>query len=86
MHDTTNNATVSLYVVKTANGKYFGGFDSTKGQANFVDSPLYAKKFTNKFDIKLRPEESLVELTVNLKNSEVKVSDPFRPHRRAKNS
>lgn len=77
-----NNATVSLYVVKNTNGKYFAGFDSNKGQANFVEDAREGKKFTNKYDIKLRPEESLVELTIDLSKVEVKVSEPFRPHRR----
>lgn len=78
-----NNATVSLYVVKSSNGSYFAGFDSTKGQANFVTDPREAKKFTNKYDIKLRPEETLVEIVVDLSKSELKISEPFRPHRRA---
>ncbi len=78
-----NNATVSLYVVKSANGSYFAGFDATKGQANFVTDPREAKKFTNKYDIKLRPEETLVEISVNLlTTTDLKISEPFRPHRR----
>jgi aconitase A len=78
-----NNATVSLYVVKSANGSYFAGFDAAKGQANFVTDPREGKKFTNKYDIKLRPEETLVELAIDLSKVEVKISEPFRPHRRA---
>lgn len=76
--------TVSLYVVKTTDGKYFAGFDADKGRANFVADPRAGKKFTNKYDIKLRPEETLVELIVDLSKSDVQVSEPFRPHRRTK--
>jgi len=77
-----DNTAVSLYVVKSGNGNYFAGFDAAKGQANFVDDPRAGKKFTNKFDIKLRPDEMLVELVVDLTTVPVKVSEPFRPHRR----
>lgn len=79
-----NNALVSLYVVRTPEGKFFGGFDPSKGKANFVEDARLGKKFTNKYDIKLRPDESLVELIVDLSHSDVKMSEPFRPHRRAK--
>ncbi len=77
-----NTTTVSLYVVKSPNGSYFAGYDAAKGQATFVADPRAAKKFTNKFDIKLRPDEMLLELTVDLSTVEVKISEPFRPHRR----
>lgn len=77
-----SNASVSLYVVKTPNGKYFGGFDTQKGVASFTDDPRQAKIFTNKYDIKLRPEEMIVEMTVDLMDAEITYSDPFRPARR----
>jgi hypothetical protein len=73
---------VSLYVVVNSSGKYFAGFDSSKGMANFIDSPKLAKKFTNKYDIKLRPDEQLVELRVDLAVTAVSMSEPFRPSRR----
>lgn len=73
---------VSLYVVKTADDTYFGGFNADEQKASFVSNPLAAKKFTNKYDIKLRPEESLVELRVDLASVDVDISEPFRPHRR----
>lgn len=77
-----NTAVVSLYVVKGANGNFFAGFDSAQNKATFVSEPINAKKFTNKYDIKLRPEETLVELTVDLSKVQVGVSEPFRPTRR----
>lgn len=77
-----SNTVVSLYVVKTAVGTYFAGFDAGQGKATFVEDPCAAKKFTNKYDIKLRPDETLVELQVDLTKSPVSVSEPFRPHRR----
>ena len=79
-----NNSTVSLYVVKGAEGNYFAGFDASKGKANFVSNPVEAKKFTNKYDIKLRPDENLVEIVVDLGKVETKISEPFRPQRRVK--
>jgi len=83
--NTENSAIVSLYVVKnSASGSYFAGFDASKQQANFVEEPIHAKKFTNKYDIKLRPGEALVELTIDLAQANVGVSEPFRPQRRLK--
>lgn len=73
---------VSLYVVRVADGTYFAGFDPAEGKPTFVTNPLAAKKFTNKYDIKLRPEETVQELKVDLSKVEVQVSEPFRPHRR----
>ena len=77
-----SRAIVSLYVVRCANGEYFSGFDVAEGKAGYVDNPILAKKFTNKHDIKLRPEEMVVELTVNLADTAILISAPFRPHRR----
>lgn len=74
--------TVSLYVVKGTDGKYFAGFDSSQGKALFVEDVLSAKKFTNKHDIKLRPDENLVEISVDLSKVNVTISEPFRPVRR----
>ncbi len=86
MQENTNAAVVSLYVVKTADGKYFAGFDPTKGKANFVEDARFSKKFTNKFDIKLRPDESLVELKIDLTAVHIDMSEPFRPPRRTKDT
>lgn len=82
--NTDNQAVVALYVVKNADGQYFAGYDTTKKQAAFADDPIYAKKFTNKYDIKLRPSESIVELSVDLTKSSIIISEPFRPQRRVK--
>ena len=79
-----STAIVSLYVVKNGAGAFFAGFDTAKGQASFVDNPKFAKKFTNKYDVKLRPDEAIVELTIDLTKVDVTVSEPFRPHRRQK--
>ena len=74
--------TVSLYVVRSSEGTYFAGFNSGQGKSVFVEDPLAAKKFTNKHDIKLRPDEHLVEISVDLSAVNVTVSEPFRPQRR----
>lgn len=76
------NFVVSLYTVKTGEGVFFGGFNAEQGKATYVSDPRAAKKFTNKYDIKLRPEESLVEIKVDLATANVEISEPFRPHRR----
>jgi hypothetical protein len=69
---------VSLYVIKMPDGRYFAGFDKDVGVALFVDSPIEAKKFSNKHAIKLRPKEMLVELRIDLSEVNVTVSNPFR--------
>jgi len=73
---------LSVYVVMGSDGKFFGGFNSTENKAVFVDDPKQAKKFTNKHDIKLRPDEQLVELSVDLSTVDVEISEPFRPLRK----
>jgi aconitase A len=73
---------LSVYVVMGSDGKFFGGFNSAESKAVFVDDPKEAKKFTNKHDIKLRPDEQLVELSIDLSQVEVEVSAPFRPQRK----
>jgi hypothetical protein len=74
-----NNFMVSLYVVNTGENSYFAGFNPEKGESFYVSDPRQAKKFTNKFDIKLRPSESIVELSVDLSTANVSISEPFRP-------
>lgn len=69
---------VSLYVIKMPDGRYFAGFDKDAGGALFADSPIEAKKFSNKHAIKLRPKEMLVELRVDLSEVAVTISNPFR--------
>ena len=82
MHDQATNTVISLYVVKRDNGNYFAGFDTNSQQAIFVDLPLKAKLFTNKYDVRLRPDEKLVELSFDVSAIAPTVSEPFRPHRR----
>jgi len=73
---------ISLYVVKVDDDRYFAGFDTEADHAVYVTDPILAKKFTNKFDIKLRQDEAIVELRVDLAQCEVDVSEPFRLKRR----
>lgn len=81
MNSEKNPTLVSLYVIKVSEDSYFGGFNSEKGVANFVSDPILAKKFTNKKDIRLRPHETVIELTVDLTKSSFTISEPFRPRR-----
>lgn len=79
-----NDSIVDLYVVKVPTGAYFAGFDASKGVASYVSDAHKAKKFTNKFDIKLRPNETLVQISVDLAKVAFSCSEPFRPQRRNK--
>ena len=74
--------TVKLYAVQVDETHYFAGFNPEQGAASLVDDPLKAKLFSNKYEIKLRPNEKLVELGVQLTLQNTSVSAPFRPKRR----
>lgn len=82
MSNTQNAEVHYFYAVKTGEGKYFAGFNPEINAADFVDDPLAAKLFSNKYDIKLRPNEALVELEVSLSEENTAISEPFRPRRR----
>lgn len=77
-----NTSKVLLYVVKSTDG-YFAGFNAEKNSAVFVDEVKFAKKFSNKNNIKLRPHEMIVELEIDLAKVEFTLSKPFRPQRKA---
>lgn len=72
----------SFYAVVNDNGKYFAGFNPTLKVAQHVTSPLAAKLFTNKYEVKLRPNERLVEIKVDFAATDAEISAPFRPRRR----
>lgn len=72
----------SFYVVVNDDGKYFAGFNPTMKTAQHVTSPLAAKLFTNKYEVKLRPNERLVEIKVDFSSIDTEISAPFRPRRR----
>ena len=72
----------SFYAVQSPDGKFFAGFDAEQGKADFVDNPLDAKLFSNKYEIKLRPQECLVEFSIDLSKDNTLLSEPFRPKRR----
>jgi hypothetical protein len=81
----TEIKTQSFYAVLNDETQlYFGGFNPEKGKAEMVESPFDAKLFSNKTDIKLRPTEKLVELSVVLTSDNTSISEPFRPRRREK--
>lgn len=72
----------NFYAIQSPDGTFFAGFDPKEGKADFVENPLDAKLFNNKYDIKLRPQESIVEFSVDLSKDNVRLSEPFRPKRR----
>lgn len=76
-----NDVTHILYAVKTANDMYFAGFNAEKGVAIFTADPFKAKLFSNKNDIRLRPQETIVPLTVTINSSTTQIGTPFRPSR-----
>lgn len=71
-----------FYAVKTASEKFFAGFNTQTNTPNLVDDVKSAKLFSNKFDIKLRPGEYIVDVTIKLRDSNISVSKPFRPRRK----
>ena len=79
-----NSFTHSFYVVKGADDKYFAGFNPAEQKAAMVDDPKVAKWFSNRFEIPLRPTETLVEVKVDPSKGVVSVSEPFRPRKRTK--
>ncbi len=83
---TTDVFTHSFYAVKGADNKYFGGFNPAENKATLVDSPEVAKWFSNRFEIRLRPNEMLVEIKVDPKKGVVSISEPFRPRKRTTNA
>lgn len=76
--------THSFYAVRNADGKFFAGFNSQENKASHVDGPNKAKWFSNRFEIPLRPTETLVEIKVDPEAGVVSVSEPFRPRKRTK--
>lgn len=79
----TNTYQHSFYaVLNDDTGEYFAGFDPENNKSNMVASPLGAKLFTNKNQVKLRPNERLVEIEAQLSAVNTVVSEPFRPRRR----
>lgn len=81
-----NNQELSVeqhfYAVKTPSEKYFGGFNTETNTPNLVNDVKLAKLFSNKFDIKLRPGEQIVDITITLRDSNISISKPFRPRRK----
>lgn len=76
--------THSFYAVKGADGKFFAGFNAIEKKPAHVDTPMTAKWFSNRFEIPLRPTETLVEIKVDPNQGVVSVSEPFRPRKRTK--
>ena len=72
----------NFYAIQTSDGKFFAGFNTDEGKADFVENPLDAKLFSNKYEIKLRPQERLVEFSIDLSKENIKLSEPFRPKKR----
>lgn len=81
---TSSNNDHKLYAIQTQDGRYFKGFDVTAKAPMFVDRVLEAKLFTNKYEVGLRPTESIVEIAVMLTNENTTISAPFRPRLRQK--
>jgi hypothetical protein len=72
----------SFYIVMNEDELYFKGFNPELQKAEFVENPFAAKMFMGKPDIKLRPNESIVEVYVDISSANASLSAPFRPRRR----
>ena len=72
----------SFYIVVNDEELYFKGFSIELGKAEFVENPFAAKMFMGKPDIKLRPNEQIVEVFVDISHLNASLSAPFRPRRR----
>lgn len=71
-----------FYVVIGHDDKYFAKFNVEDNKAEWTDNPLMAKMFSNKYEIKLRPQERLVEIEVQMSSSNTSLSEPFRLKKR----
>lgn len=80
----TNTTEHKLYAIQAANGKFFKGFDTAAQAPMFVNKALEAKLFNNKYEVRLRPTENIVEISVVLTDDNTSVSAPFRPRLRQK--
>jgi hypothetical protein len=74
--------TQSVYAIRDEHGTFFAGFNATLGKADVSAVATKAKWFTNRYDIKLRPGETLVELKIDPEAGVVSISEPFRPRKR----
>jgi hypothetical protein len=72
----------SFYIVVNDEGLYFAGFNVEQNKADFVVNPFAAKMFMGKPEIKLRPNEQIVEVFVSISSDNATLSEPFRPRRR----
>lgn len=72
----------SFYIVQNDEGQYFKGFNVALGKSEFVENPFEAKMVMGKPDIKLRPNEFMVEVFVEIGPDNASLSDPFRPRRK----
>lgn len=80
--------TITLYAIRLPHDVdgtfYYAGFDREKEVRLVTENPLKAKLYSNMNDIKLRPNEKLVAVTIELSDANVlDISDEFRPvHKR----
>lgn len=78
--------THSFYAVRIDEHKFFAGFDAENSQTRIVPSHETAKWFSDRNTIRLRPNETLVEIKVDPRKGVVSVSEPFRPRKRQPNT
>lgn len=80
----TFTGTQHFYVVIGPDEKFFAKYNVEENRSEWVDNPLNAKMFSNKYEVKLRPQERLVEVEVKLSSSNTNLSEPFRLKKRTK--
>lgn len=74
----SNTRTVILYAIKAAGGEnYYAGFDTVARRPVF-SGIKDAKLFSNKNDIKLRENEHIVPLNIDVDIADMKIGQSFR--------
>lgn len=80
------NRFVLLYAtVRVEDGMYFAGFDRELQEPRMTDDVNKAKLTSNKFSIRLRDGEELVEVKIHVTDENSIVSRPFIPRARDPN-
>ena len=79
----TSAPSIGMFAVLRDDGLYMAGYDPALRGPTFTENIFAAKLHTNKYDIRLRPDERLVEVRIALTPETITLSHPFRPKRRS---
>lgn len=80
------NRFITLYAtIRKSDGLYFAGFDRELQEPRMTSDINQAKLVSNKFTVRLRPDEEMVEVKVHATEANSSVSRPFIPKPRDPN-